>query len=207
MSDHVIFTIGHSDHSMDRFIELLRANGVTAVADVRTSPVSRWHPHFSRDAFKRSLADAGIGYVFMGRELGGRPHDKALYQGRTADYERMAESPAVKAGLQRIAQGARTRTIAVVCAERDPLDCHRMLLVARRLSELGLVIRHILVDGSVEEHEQAEHRLLREAGLERPDLFAPAHPERLAQAYRARSLNVAFTEREDRFVESRRATT
>jgi uncharacterized protein (DUF488 family) len=125
-----IFTIGHSTHSWERFVALLRGTNVTAVADVRTSPYSRHCPHFNRDELCDELRREGIPYVFLGDELGGRPRERRLYHDGIADYEKMARSSAFGEGIDRIIEGAGRLRIALLCSEQDPLDCHRCLRMA-----------------------------------------------------------------------------
>ena len=184
-----VFTIGHSNHSSERFLALLSGAGITAIADVRSIPQSRRWPHFGRARIERWLADAGIAYVFLGAELGGRPDDPALLRQGRPDYHLMAATPAFQAGLDRVLDGAGRYRIALMCAEREPLDCHRFLLVARHLHERDAVLRHILADGSVEPHEATEDRLLRQTGVAADALLAdlPVPRHALARAYDIRS--------------------
>src|SRR5215510_9021821 len=112
-----VFTIGHSNHSSDRFLALLGGAAITAVADVRSIPQSRRWPHFSRTRMERWLADAGIAYVFLGAELGGRPADPALMRDGRPDYDLMAAASLFQAGLDRVIVGARRYRIALMCAE------------------------------------------------------------------------------------------
>jgi uncharacterized protein (DUF488 family) len=185
-----LFTIGHSNHPIGRFLALLVNINVTTLADVRSLPFSRRYPQFSRDALAASLAEAGMAYAPMGDSLGGRPQDPALLSDGIADYEAMAASPAFRAGLERVMSGATHDRICLMCAEREPLDCHRCLLVARALAGHGLAVGHILADGSIEHHTATESRLLALTGNE-ADLFdGPA--ARLASAYRRRALAVAY---------------
>jgi len=186
-----VLTIGHSTHAFDRFLALLRHAGATTIADVRTSPFSRRCPHFNRDALSERLRLEGISYVFLGNELGGRPADPGLYCEGVADYEKMAATASFGQGLDRVVEGASTHRIALMCAERDPLDCHRCLLVARALAERGVGVRHILSDGAVAPHAEIEERLLQLCGHGAHDLFA-TRAERLASAYRDRARKVAY---------------
>jgi uncharacterized protein (DUF488 family) len=188
-----ILTIGHSTHTLDGFLALLRGAGMTAIADVRSFPYSRYSPQFSRDALALSLREAGIAYVFLGRELGGRPASDALFCDGVADYERMAATTEFAAGLDRVIEGAARYRVALMCSERDPLDCHRCLLLGRRLRDRGVAVAHILADGSLQPHWAVEDRLLEVTGLRDDDLFAPAS-ERLSNAYLLRSRKVAFAE-------------
>jgi len=191
MPDTEVLTIGHSTHPQERFIALLRGAGVTAVADVRTAPYSRYSPQFNRDHLRAELDRAGIAYVFLGRELGGRPAARDFYCDGVADYERMAQAPAFKAGLERVIEGARTYRVALMCAERDPLTCHRCLLVGRALAQRGVRVGHILDSGKVVSHGEIENDLLALTGHDSDDLFAP-RAQRLAAAYRDHARKVAF---------------
>lgn len=184
-----VFTIGHSNHSSERFLALLQGAGITAVADVRSIPQSRRWPHFSRARIERWLAEAGIAYVFLGAELGGRPADPALMCEGRPDYGRMAALPSFQAGLDRVLDGAARYRIALMCAEREPLDCHRFLLVSRHLHDRGVRLCHILADGSIEPHERTEARLLQQTGMAVDALFADVTPPRhaVARAYEIRS--------------------
>jgi len=185
-----LFTIGHSNHPIDRFLTLLDHTNVTAIADVRSIPFSRRYPQFSRDVLAASLRDVGIAYVGMGDSLGGRPQDPALFVDGVADYEAMAAAPAFRAGLVRIVAGATRHRICLMCAEREPLDCHRCLLVARAFAARGMRIGHILVDGAVEDHSTTEERLIALAG--EPDNLFEDRTARLAGAYRYRARAVAY---------------
>lgn len=196
MSEPTIFSIGHSTHTYERFLELVRKAGVTAIADVRTSPFSRHFPHFSKDALKGELRSDGIVYSFLGKELGGRPAGRQFYCDGVADYERMARSPDFALGIQRVLKGARKYRIALMCSEHDPLDCHRCLLVGRALAERGVGVKHILADGAIVDHRDIEERLLRSEGRESTDLFL-SRDERLAEAYRKRARKVAYAEQSD----------
>lgn len=187
-----VFTIGHSTHPMERFIGLLRGAGLTAIADVRSSPYSRRHPHFNKDRLQAALAADGISYAFLGKELGGRPTTPDLYCEGVADYEKMAQQPAFKEGLDRVVSGAGTYRVALMCSERDPLTCHRCLLVSRALAGRGVRVKHILADGNLLGHDAVEDRLLERAGRAGGDLFAP-RADRLALAYREWGRKVAFT--------------
>jgi uncharacterized protein (DUF488 family) len=191
-----VLTIGHSTHPQERFNALLRGAGVTAIADVRSAPYSRRHPQFNRETLRAALQAEGIAYVFLGSELGGRPGAPELYSAGVADYEKMAQAPAFREGLDRVIEGARTYRIALMCSEREPLHCHRCLLVSRALAEQGVRVSHILDDGSLASHAGIEDRLLEIASREAADLFA-SRPERLAAAYRDYGRKVAFAEPED----------
>lgn len=149
--DGVAWSVGHSNISMDRFIELLRTHGIDVVADVRSSPYSRFTPHFSKDQVQRQLSLAGIRYVFLGQELGGRPAADEMYEpdGRVR-YDLVANSPSFRAGLDRLVRGIEQYRVAVMCGEEDPISCHRRRLVGRVLAEQGCRMLHIRADGHVD---------------------------------------------------------
>lgn len=186
-----IFTIGHSDHSLDRFVELLGQAGVTALADVRSLPYSRLHSQFNRETLRDSLRSVGIHYVFLGVELGARPADRSCYRNGVAEYDRIAATDLFKRGLDRVITGSATQAIALMCAEKEPLDCHRTVLVARNLKARGASIEHILADGRIEDHEETEQRLLRMTNQETADMF---YGDSLARAYDIRGSEICFRE-------------
>jgi len=184
-----LFTIGHSNIPAERFTAMLRGAGVVTIADVRSIPASRFCPWFSGKTLAPLLAAANINYLFFGDELGGRPRDPSLYCDGVADYEVMARRSGFQAALDRLLAGR--GGACLMCSERDPLDCHRCLLVARALAARGVTIGHILHDGTIEAHVSTERRLLETAG-ESSGLFATGQDERLAAAYRRRARAVAY---------------
>lgn len=190
-TSNTLYTIGHSNHDMAAFLALLTQHGVTALADVRAQPYSRRFPQFSRDALRDSLKAAGIAYVFLGRELGGRPDTPSLVSEGVADYSQMARTPLFQQGIERLVEGVGRHRIALMCAEREPLDCHRALLVAPSLKAAGLEVAHILADGGLEFHAQAEQRLRELVGLPELDFFRDAAAT-LEDAYRIQARRVAF---------------
>jgi uncharacterized protein (DUF488 family) len=188
-ADFDLMTIGHSNLPAERFMALVQGAGVSAIADVRSVPFSRRFPWFSGPKLAARLHGAGIAYLPFGDALGGRPRDPALYRGGVADYERMADTIQFHAGLDRLGEAMGRFRLCVMCAEREPLDCHRCLLVARALAERGPALGHILIDGTIEPHAATEERLLGRAGGA-DDLFG-GRADRLAQAYRDRAGKVA----------------
>jgi uncharacterized protein (DUF488 family) len=163
-----LFTIGHSNHPIDRFVALLKGAGVTAIADVRSQPFSRRYPWFSAGALRERLEAEGIAYVPMGDALGGRPRDPTLLRDGVADYHAMAATPEFRAGIDRVIDGTLRFRVCLMCAEREPLECHRCLLVAPAFAERGLRVGHVLADGSIVPHAEIAQRLSAASG----DLFA-----------------------------------
>ena len=169
--ERIVLTVGHSNHSLETFVALLQRHGVTALADVRSAPYSRFNPQFNRKALEYSLETIGIRYVFMGRALGGRPDDPSCYKDGRVRYDRLAATPLFREGLERIVEGAGRERIALMCAEKEPLDCHRTILVGRSLAERGVAVAHILADGALEPHHETMGRLLDSVELPREDLL------------------------------------
>ena len=188
-----VLTIGHSRLALETFLAMLQRAGVTAVGDVRSSPFSRRVPHFGRDELRVALKARGIKYVFLGKELGGRPRASNLYCDGVANYEKMAQQPDFLKGIERVISVARKHTIALMCSEHNPLDCHRCLLVGRVLAEQHLSVGHILNNGRVAEQQEIEEKLLAFSGGATDDMFA-GREDRLTRAYRQRAKSVAYRE-------------
>jgi uncharacterized protein (DUF488 family) len=186
-----LFTIGHSNIPAGRFLSMLRDAGVNAIADVRSTPFSRFFPWFSAKNLAPLLAQENMLYLPYGELLGGRPRDASLYCDGVANYDAMARQPEFEAGLERLRADAMRCRVCLMCAEREPLDCHRCLLVARALAGRGLAVGHILHDGTIEPHSATEQRLL-ELDSQPADLFTSGQGGRLAAAYRRRARAVAY---------------
>ncbi len=201
MASGRLFSIGHSNHPIERFIELLRNAGVTAVADVRSQPYSQRYPHYNRSELEKALRDADIAYAFLGDQLGGRPRWPEAYdeQGRL-DYERVRNRALFQQGLQRLCHALEDYRVAMLCAEEDPLCCHRGLLITPALAERGILPSHIRGDGRIDTAQQFEERLLAETGVGAgilDGLFAPtlSDEERrqlLKEAYRRQARRRSF---------------
>jgi len=188
-----IYTIGHSNHSLEEFIRLLKRHDITAVADVRSSPVSKRNPQFNRDVLSTALRKENISYVFMGRELGGRPDDPSCYDNGQADYLKMAEKPTFKEGINRLLRGKDRHRTVLLCAEKEPLDCHRTIFVSSNLYQMGIPIKHILANGEIEDHRDTEQRLVKSLGIGN-ELFdySLTLTERIEKAYREQARKIAY---------------
>jgi uncharacterized protein (DUF488 family) len=191
----ILFTVGHSVHSIDHFIRILKKNQIGAIADVRSSPYSRFTPQFNREGLKESLKCEGIQYVFLGDELGARRSEPQCYEDRRVIYRKVAVLPLFLRGIERLQEGASKMRVAIMCAEKDPLTCHRTVLVAHFAREKFSDTLHILEDGQIETGEHADKRLLRESNLDKDDFFNP-YAERLKMAYEQRAEKIAYTENE-----------
>lgn len=193
-----IYTIGHSTMRIDEFIMLLKKHMVTALVDVRSSPYSRHNPQFNRDKFEDSLKDHGIKYIFMGDALGARSDNPSCHEGGRVFYARLAEQAEFKKALDRIQEGSKEYRIALVCAEKEPLDCHRTILVAEELRKKGMDIVHILHDGSLEPHEKTLDRLLKRLNITKEDMFIDAD-QRVGDALKRQEEKIAYREQDSSF--------
>jgi len=204
-TETVVYTIGHSNHPIEKFIDLLRPHGITAIADVRSAPYSRYHPQFNRESLEALLKKAGIAYVFLGEELGARPKDPACYDNGRVDFGHLAAREQFNRGIERVLKGSEKYRLALMCAEKEPLDCHRTILVCRNLAQRGVCIKHILADGAIEDHRQTEARLLKATGLE-PTLFAADSDEShaLEQAYARRAEEITYQPQQEEAKHERR---
>lgn len=171
-----IRTIGHSNHPIERFVDLLKAGDVDVLVDVRSTPWSRRFPQFGKERLTKTLAEAGIAYVHEGAALGGKPE-------AGGSYDDLARRPDFAQALDRVTARAAGATLCLMCAEKEPLDCHRTVLVSRRLAERGVAIEHLLADGGTRPHAEIEEALLGKGSA--PDLFDD-RATRLARAYAER---------------------
>jgi len=183
-------TIGHSDCEQKRFVELLRDHHVDVVADVRSSPYSRRNPQFNREALILALREARIRYVFMGHELGARRQETECYVNGKARYDLIARTVSFQNGVKRIQAGLQRFHVALLCAEHDPITCHRMILVCKYLRHEVNQIRHIRREGAFETNEDAEKRLLTALGLK----TAFANYVVLEQAYALQAEKIAYAD-------------
>jgi uncharacterized protein (DUF488 family) len=190
MSD-VVFTIGHSTHPLDRFIALLKQHGITALGDIRSRPYSKMNPQFNRENLKQSLQENGIAYIFLGRELGAQSNDPSCYRCNKLQYDRLAQTDLFRRGLERVRVGMHGYRLALMCAEKEPLECHRTILVARCLGALQITVEHILEDGSLESHNKALRRLLALLRLPEHDLFR-SREDMIVEAYRIQGERISY---------------
>jgi len=188
----VIYSVGHSTHTVQDFIKLLKSRGITAIADVRSAPYSRFQPQFNREVLTKSLKEFGIEYVFVGDSIGGRSSNEDDYENGRVVYGRLKKIDNFESGLERVVLGSEKYQLALMCSEKEPIECHRTLLVGQTLFERGIPITHIHGDGTLEKHEDAIQRLLKIFKLDEPDLFR-SDEEIVAEALLRQEQKVAFT--------------
>jgi len=188
-----LYSIGYASHTLAEFFAILKLHRITAIADVRSQPYSRF-PDFNREVLCEKLKAEDIEYVFLGNELGARREEQECYVNGQARYERISELPIFQDGINRLKKGIEKYSIALMCAEKEPLDCHRTILISRYLKNMGFQIKHILADGSVENHIQIEKRLVQRMKLG-SDLFEHnlSEEELIERAYLKRGQEIAYT--------------
>lgn len=186
-----VFTIGHSNHSAEKFIELLRIHEISSVADVRSSPYSKFNPQFNRERLKSFLHKHKIYYVFLGKELGARSDNPECYIDNKVQYGLLAKTSLFQSGLDRIIKGYQKHKICLMCSEKDPLDCHRAILVSRELIKRGVKVFHILSNGNIETYEDTAKRLRSIHDLGEPELFS-TEEELENKAYKEQENQIAY---------------
>lgn len=191
-----LYTIGHSTHPIEYFIELLLRHAISAVADVRSSPYSRFNPQYNRENLQKALKDQHITYVFLGSELGPRSEDPSCYLDGRVRYGRLAKTELFQQGIERLLSGMKTYRIALMCAEKDPITCHRMILICRALRPASRSINHILEDGSLESLAASEKRLLIELKMRQLGLFDNVQ-SLIERAYDAQGDRIAYRREEE----------
>jgi uncharacterized protein (DUF488 family) len=150
-----IFTIGHGTWMLDGMIQMLRAHGVSHLLDIRTSPHSSYQPEFSRPALEKAADRKGFIYVYMGDQLGGRPNQADCYTESTVDYSKLRQKDFFKRGIARLLESReQDLTVCLLCAEGRPTECHRALLVGRALTDAGVLVEHLLPNGTIQTQAQ-----------------------------------------------------
>lgn len=196
-----VFTIGHSNHSLEAFLELLTPHRVDVLADVRSAPYSRFNPQFSRETLAAWLLAKDIGYAYLGGELGGRPKDPACYENGRVCYARVAETPVFRHGLAEVMDLSVEHRVALMCAEKEPLHCHRTLLVSQALDARSVNVHHILADGTIENHADAISRLLQQYDLNPDGDMFTSREEAISLAIDRHAQEVAYVQQPIRGVE------
>lgn len=195
-----LYTIGHSSHKIEYFIYLLKKHGVNCVVDVRSMPYSKYMPQYNREDLKKSLTSNDIYYIFMGNEFGARREDKSLYTNDGyLDFDKVSKTSLFGDGVERIKNGIKNKfSIAFMCTEKDPIDCHRNILVAREFYKMKYSIYNILENGEIQTQEDIEKRLL--------DIYFPARMQQtlfdtevkddadlINQAYMLRNRDIGYS--------------
>ncbi len=196
---NLLYTIGHSNHTIDYFRELLEAHGVNCVIDVRSVPASAYNPQFNKESLGNYLKCNEITYLHFGAEFGARHIETELLDGSgKVDFDKVRKTEKFLSGVERLKGGlSKGFTIALMCSEAEPFDCHRFSLISYYLVRNGFDVRHILKDKTVIENSELERRLLKKYDkvIPKPTLFDTKElsaTEKLNMAYRLRNMEVAY---------------
>lgn len=191
MRARIVYSLGHSTLSIEAFVTLLKRHCIDIVCDVRSHPYSRFSPHFCLDTLQEELKSQGVAYSFLGRELGGRSSDPSVYENGRVSYDRLAQTSSFQRGLDKVRQLSIKHRVALMCAEREPLACHRTILISRHLHDRQTDISHILPTGVLESHETTLARLLKVLGLSASDLYR-SPDEIAAEAYEIQGSRISY---------------
>lgn len=189
--DKELYTIGHSNHQIERFIDLLKMHAITAICDVRSQPYSRHNPQFNREVLQTQLKANNIAYAYLGSELGARSNDPTCYKNGQVQFNCLSQTNVFKAGVQRVKTGMESHRVALMCAEKDPLQCHRTILICRSMRNEGVFIKHLLADGSIETNAELEERLMKLLNIPQDDLFMD-HEQLVNRAYDMQSDRISY---------------
>ncbi|WP_411822461.1 DUF488 family protein [Leptospira sp. 'Mane'] len=187
--ENSLFTVGHSNHTIEHFKSILIRHQIDVICDVRSNPYSKYNPQFNKEFLKNELKKSNIKYLFLGKELGARSDKKKYYINNKVKYSLLVKDPLFKIGIKRLEDGMKQYKIALMCAEKDPITCHRMILIIREIREKSS-IQHILENGTLENNSEAESRLMNLHGLE-INLFQQNN-QLVEQAYDLQADKIAY---------------
>jgi len=198
-----LYTIGYTPFAVAEFMTTLKDLGITVLVDVRSVPHSARYPEFDASSIKLHAHEHGLVYLHMGGGLGARPNDPALYTSGVADFKKIAASDGFERACQRIRNGLERYTICLMCAEQDPADCHRAILIAHYFRKLypDVEISHILAGARVESQQELDYRILSKYGMDQYS-FDSTEVQDLDNAYRKREKKIAYTLATEREVDA-----
>ncbi len=190
------YTIGHSNNTIEQFITLLDMHHIDLIIDVRSSPYSKYVPHFNKDELEIKLKEHDISYLFMGDKLGGR-HDNPdlLFTDGSVDYTKVSQTIGFIDGIQSVIEKIKEgKIIAIMCSEKDPFDCHRFVLVSHQLEKSGVRVKHILGNGEVILNDVLEEKLMEQYKIDYQQTTLFGHiqtkVDALEEAYLARNKEI-----------------
>ena len=162
----IVYSVGHSNREADEFVRILQSFSIDVIVDVRSAPYSKHCPQFNKEAIDQTLRSSDIKYLFLGKELGAKPDDQSCYEGRRVSFEKLKSSDLFQKGISRILEGITRYKIAIMCSEKEPINCHRAILISRVLVEKGISVMHILNETESLAHKDLETELLKRFKIE-----------------------------------------
>ncbi len=189
-----LYTIGHSNHTIEKFIDLVSMHYIAVVFDVRSQPYSKFNPQFNQETLEKELKNHNIKYFFLGEELGPRSNDPDCFINGKVQYSSISNTFQFHQGIDRLLIEMESNRIAIMCAEKDPIICHRTILICRHMRQYDIEIKHILENGEIENNSDAEKRLMKTLSIpqEQGDLFSSTE-ERIEKAYDIQGEKIAYT--------------
>lgn len=191
----IIYSVGHSNHEADKFVRILQGFSIGIVVDVRSAPYSKYCPQFNKKTIELVLKNSGIKYVFLGKELGAKPDDQTCYEGNRVSFEKLKTSELFQKGISKLLEGIEKGNIAIMCSEKEPINCHRAILISRVLAENGISVKHILNETESLDHKDLEAQLLKKFKIEET-LFNTAFSKQLdlEEAYEKQENLICYQE-------------
>ena len=203
-----IYTVGHSNHQIDYFLELLKFRNINCLIDVRSTPVSNYSPQFNKLPLKNYLKNNNITYMHFKDEFGARhEQETVLDENGQVNFELFRKTNEFKKGIERVEKGfSKGYRIALMCSEGNPLECHRFSMISVYLNKIGYNVFHILKNKVVKSHAQLEQELLKkyQKKLPKPSLFDPKIDEGriIKEAYKLHNKEIGWIK--DKFKERRK---
>jgi uncharacterized protein (DUF488 family) len=191
----VIFTVGHSNYEPDKFIRILKNHSIEMLIDVRSAPYSKYCPQFNKDVIEQILINNGLKYLFLGSELGARPKDENCYLSGKVSFEKLKDSEPFKKGILSVLEQSSDYKLALMCSEKEPINCHRAILISRVLEQQGHTVKHIIDENELLDHKELEAQLLRKFKIEKT-LFDTDSSEQLnlQEAYQQQEKMISYQE-------------
>jgi uncharacterized protein (DUF488 family) len=192
----LVYTIGHSNHPIEEFIKLLNHYSINCVCDVRSTPYSRYAEQYNREYLKEVLESKNIMYLYFGDEFGARRNEKSLLTDGVVDFIKVAKDDKFICGITRVKKGIqKDYRIVLMCTEKEPLECHRTILVSKNLEASGISVAHILANGFVKSHKIIEEELVKKyfPDANQTSLFDTRElMDNLAESYRRANLEIGY---------------
>ena len=193
--NRIIFTVGHSNYEADRFIKILHSHSIKMLIDVRSAPYSKYCTQFNKDLIEQILINNGIKYLFLGNELGARPKDESCYVSGKVSFGKLRDSELFKQGILRILELTSKYSIAIMCSEKEPINCHRAILISRVLEQQGYIVKHILDENELLDHKELEAQLLKKFKIEKTLFDTESSGQlNLQEAYQQQEKMISYQE-------------
>lgn len=192
-----IYTIGYSAFLINEFIDTIKRYNVSCVIDVRSSPFSNYYSDYNKDVFKNTLKQHNILYRNYVNEFGARQTNPIFYSGDIVDFDKFIKSSQFLEGISKVKKGIELGyNFVLMCAEKDPIKCHRSIMLGKGFSNNGFDVKHIISKSELESQKELEERLLEIYHKDRFQLTLfgekQSDSELLADAYKKQNLAIGY---------------